>query len=59
MEQTIGQGKQIAVDMQSFQPASGDLVVFLHEGVLLVKLVIGIAWVSPVEIRTVGGEMRV
>ena len=43
MEPTIRLGEKIAVDTQPFQPARGDLVIFLHDGASLVKRVIGVA----------------
>lgn len=43
MEPTIRQGEKIAADMQPFQPRHGDLVIFTHDGTMLVKRVIGIA----------------
>ena len=43
MEPTIKQGEKIAADMEPFQPTRGDLVIFVHDGTLLVKRVIGVA----------------
>jgi len=43
MEPTILQGEKFAVDMEPFQPSRGDLVMFQHEGILLVKRVVGVA----------------
>lgn len=43
MEPTIRQGEKIAADMEPFQPKPGDLVIFAHNGILLVKRVIGVA----------------
>jgi signal peptidase I len=43
MEATIEQGEKIAADMQPFQPARGDLIIFTHEGEMLLKRVIGVA----------------
>jgi signal peptidase I len=43
MEPTIRQGEKIGVDMRTFQPKRGDLVVFVHDGIVLVKRVIGVA----------------
>lgn len=42
MEPTILQGEKFTVEMQPFQPSRGDLVVFPHDGILVVKRVIGI-----------------
>jgi signal peptidase I len=42
MEPTLLQGEKFTVEMHSFQPSRGDLVVFQHEGFLIVKRVIGI-----------------
>jgi signal peptidase I len=42
MEPTIMQGEKIAADMEPFQPTHGDLVIFAHEAILVVKRVIGI-----------------
>ncbi len=42
MEPTIRQGEKISADLQPFQPAQGDVVIFVHDGILLVKRVIGI-----------------
>jgi signal peptidase I len=42
MEPTIKQGEQVAAEMRSLQPQRGDLVVFDHDGALLVKRVIAI-----------------
>ena len=42
MEPTILQGETFAVEMKTFQPARGDLVIFEHEGQLLVKRVIAV-----------------
>jgi signal peptidase I len=42
MEPTIRQGEKIAADMEPFQPTHGDLVIFVHEEILVVKRVIGI-----------------
>jgi len=36
------QGEKIAADMEPFQPTHGDLVIFAHEAILVVKRVIGI-----------------
>jgi signal peptidase I len=43
MEPTIKEGEKIAADMQPFQPARGDLVIFTNGGIILVKRVIGVA----------------
>jgi len=42
MEPTIRQGEKIAADMEPFQPRHRDLVIFVHEQILVVKRVIGI-----------------
>jgi signal peptidase I len=42
MEPTIRQGEKIAADMEPFQPKRGDLVIFVHDGILVVKRGIGI-----------------
>jgi len=42
MEPTIRQGEKIAADLEPFQPTHGDLVIFVHEQILVVKRVIGI-----------------
>ena len=42
MEPTIRQGEKIAADMEPFQPTHRDLVIFVHEQILVVKRVIGI-----------------
>jgi signal peptidase I len=42
MEPTIRQGKKIAADMKPFLPTHGDLVIFVHEQILVAKRVIGI-----------------
>jgi signal peptidase I len=42
MEPTIMQGEKIAAEMRPFQASRGDLVIFAHEGQLLVKRVIAI-----------------
>ena len=42
MEPTIRQGEKIAANMEPFQPTHGDLVIFIHEGILEIKRVIGI-----------------
>ena len=36
------QGEKIAAEMRPFQPSRGDLIIFEHEGQLLIKRVIGI-----------------
>ncbi len=41
MEPTILQGEKLSVEMRPFQPSRGDLIIFEHEGQLLVKRVIG------------------
>ena len=43
MEPTIISGEKFAAEMKPFQPLRGDLVIFQHEGVLLVKRVIGVS----------------
>ncbi len=43
MEPTIMRGEKFTVQMEPFQPSRGDLVVFEHEGVLLVKRVIAVS----------------
>jgi signal peptidase I len=43
MEPSIRQGEKIAANMQPFQPSRGDLVIFVHDGQLVVKRVIGVA----------------
>jgi len=43
MEPTIMEGEKIAADMRPFQPSRGDLIIFEHEGELLVKRVIGVS----------------
>jgi signal peptidase I len=42
MEPTIRQGEEIAADTEPFQPKRGDLVIFVHDGILVVKRVIGV-----------------
>lgn len=39
----ILQGEKIAADMRPFQPSRGNLIIFEHEGQLLVKRVIGVS----------------
>jgi signal peptidase I len=43
MEPTIRQGEKVAADMQPFQPKHGDLVIFAHDGIFLIKRVIGLS----------------
>lgn len=43
MEPTIISGEKFAAEMKPFQPLRGDLVIFQHEDVLLVKRVIGVS----------------
>jgi signal peptidase I len=43
MEPTLLQGEKFTAEMQPFQPSRSDLVIFRHEGILLVKRVIGIS----------------
>jgi len=43
MEPTILEGEKFTAEMQPFRPSRGDLVIVSHEGVLLIKCVIGIS----------------
>jgi signal peptidase I len=42
MEPTILSGEKFTAEMKPFQPLRGDLVIFHHEGVLIVKRVIAV-----------------
>jgi signal peptidase I len=42
MEPTLVQGEKFTVEMQPFQASRGNLVIFQHEGILILKRVIGI-----------------
>lgn len=42
MEPTILKGEKFTVEMKPFQPSQGDLVVFQHDGQLIVKRVIAV-----------------
>ena len=43
MEPTLLQGEKFTAEIQPFQPSRGDLVIFRHEGILLVKRALGIS----------------
>jgi len=43
MEPTILQEEKFSVEMKPFQPLHGDLIIFEHEGLLLVKRAIGVS----------------
>lgn len=43
MQPTLFRGEKFTADMAQFQPARGDLVIFKHDGILIVKRVIGVA----------------
>lgn len=43
MEPTIIKGEKFTVEMKPFQPSRGNLVVFEHDGILIVKRVIAVA----------------
>lgn len=42
MEPTILKDEKVAVEMKPFRPSRGDLVVFEHDGILIVKRVIAV-----------------